>query len=212
MRTGPRLMGSPRHRDARSFPRPRSILLVPPSSRGRFVFEIILPYARLLFRVPSFQRLARIPFGTRALPALGFLPSSRPHPCASTIARPSTTALAFRPQVFSTSRRLAPRTGSQACFIPLPRPGFSCSRPSLSAQPTFPRREEPAPLALTVAHSPTEIGCHVRRPRLRGFDPREGAFRRFGYSPLRGRCLLQVSLLQVIISHRWPRLLEAIRP
>jgi hypothetical protein len=31
---------------------------------------------------------------------------------------------AFRPQVFSTSRRLAPLPASRACFIPQPRPGF----------------------------------------------------------------------------------------
>ena len=31
----------------------------------------------------------------------------------------------FRPQVFSTSRRLAPPPASRACFIPQPRPGFS---------------------------------------------------------------------------------------
>jgi hypothetical protein len=31
----------------------------------------------------------------------------------------------FRPQVFATSRRLAPPPASRACFIPQPRPGFS---------------------------------------------------------------------------------------
>jgi hypothetical protein len=31
----------------------------------------------------------------------------------------------FRPQVFSTSRRLAPPPALRACFIPQPRPGFS---------------------------------------------------------------------------------------
>jgi hypothetical protein len=31
----------------------------------------------------------------------------------------------FRPQRFARSRRLAPRSALQACFVPLPRPGFA---------------------------------------------------------------------------------------
>jgi len=42
----------------------------------------------------------------------------------------------FRPQVFSTSRRFPPRAGSRAYFIPLPRPGSSCSRSSPFTQPS----------------------------------------------------------------------------
>jgi len=212
MRTGPRLMGSPRQSR-------RALVSSPALDPARsavisrtIVYENILPYARLLFRVPSFQRLARIlSDSSSTCPWVPSLFATSPVPVHSSRGHPRPGS-SFRPQVFATSRRLAPRTGSRACFIPLPRPGFSCSRPSLFAQLTLPHRKEPAPLALPTPRSPTEVGCHVGRPRLRGFHPREGAFQRFGYSPPRGRCLLQVPLLQVTISHRWPRLLEAIRP
>jgi hypothetical protein len=50
---------------------------------------------------------------------------------------------AVRPQVFTTSRRLAPRYALRACFIPLARPGFS-----LQGLP--PRREPSRLVAATL--------------------------------------------------------------
>jgi len=41
----------------------------------------------------------------------------------------------FRPQRFTRSRRLAPRCALQACFIPLPRPGFALQGFVPSIQP-----------------------------------------------------------------------------
>jgi hypothetical protein len=66
---------------------------------------------------------------------LGLGPSSRLHPSAATSRTGSQTRTSIRPRVFSTPRRFAPRSGSQACFIPLPRPGSSRSGASLLAQP-----------------------------------------------------------------------------
>jgi len=40
-------------------------------------------------------------------------------------------------------------------------------------------------MPLFALDSPTEIGCHRKRPRLRGLDPREDAFARLSYSPRR---------------------------
>ena len=50
---------------------------------------------------------------------------------------------AVRPQVFATSRRLAPRYALRACFIPLARPGFSL-------QGLTPRREPSRLFAATL--------------------------------------------------------------
>jgi len=84
----------------------------------------------------------------------------------------------FRPRAFSAPRRLAPLSASRASFIPLPRPGF------LTVQGFLPLRSPPgsspfgAPLPFPPARSPPDcsFGCHVRASRLRGLDPRTGAF------------------------------------
>jgi hypothetical protein len=54
----------------------------------------------------------------------------------------------FRPQAFAASRRFAPRTRLRACFIPLPRPGFSLFRGFSPRAATLPRRKKHAPLPL----------------------------------------------------------------
>jgi len=114
-----------------------------------------------------------------------FRPSSRLHPTASTHREASHRLTSFRPQAFSASRRLPPRSGLQAYFIPLPRPGLACSGSSPLAQPSSLIDPSCAPLPLCAPRSPTEIGCRVERPRLRGFVPREIAFARLSYSPRR---------------------------
>jgi len=62
----------------------------------------------------------------------------------------------FRPQAFSTSRRFAPRIGSQAYFIPLPRPGFSSVQGLLPSRSLSLLIEESCPLAVSrpTAHAP----------------------------------------------------------
>jgi hypothetical protein len=83
----------------------------------------------------------------------------------------------FRPQVFSTSRRLAPPATLRACFIPLPRPGFSPFRD------VVPVPQGPWLVAVTLppcrcpARAHRRTGCHPRSPRLRGFAPRSDALR-----------------------------------
>jgi hypothetical protein len=139
----------------------------------------------LLFRAPSRHDLARLHFRGVELDLPRFRPSSRLHPTASTHREASHGLASFRPQAFAASRRLSPRSGLQACFIPLPRPGLACSGCSSLAQPSSLIDPSRAPLPLIAPRSPTEIGCHVERPRLRGFDPREIAFARLSYSPRR---------------------------
>lgn len=68
------------------------------------------------------------------------------------------TTAAVRPQVFTTSRRFAPRHTLRACFIPLARPGFSLQGLSLagSRHGSSPRS---CPLAVTASSAPL-----ARRP------------------------------------------------
>jgi hypothetical protein len=96
----------------------------------------------------------------------------------------------FRPQAFAASRRFAPRTRLRACFIPLPRPGFSLFRGFSPRAATLPHRKERAPMPLF--HRRSRTCFHFRRnqcastcdaPRLRGFYLRKAAFRESGYSP-----------------------------
>jgi hypothetical protein len=83
----------------------------------------------------------------------------------------------FRPQVFSTSRRLAPPPALRACFIPQPRPGFSVQGflPLRSASVSSTVGCLPA-LFRTGAHRLP--GCHTCPSGLRGFGPRSDAFDR----------------------------------
>lgn len=143
------------------------------------------PGSLLLLRVPSRQALARPLFRAHELDLPGFWSSSRLDQSASTHRGASHFPTTVRPRAFATPRRFTPRSGLQACFIPLPRPGFLSFRVFSPRAATLPHREEPAPLPSFIQSSPTEIGCHSGRPRLRGFDPREDAFARLSYSPHR---------------------------
>jgi len=69
-------------------------------------------------------------------------------------------------------------SASRASFIPQPRPGFFSVQGFLPYR--SPRDSSPlgAPLPSPLARSPPDcsVGCHVRASRLRGLDPRSGAF------------------------------------
>jgi hypothetical protein len=144
------------------------------------------PSALLLLRVPSPRSLcparlllrATCPFGPGS-PASGFRPSSRHHVHAATHARGSQPHAMLRPQAFAASRRFAPHARSQACFIPLPRPGFSSFKDFSRRTATLSRRQEPAPvpfLRAPLARLAPASTAHERR--LRGFYPCEDAFAR----------------------------------
>jgi hypothetical protein len=89
------------------------------------------------------------------------MPSSRLHPRAATIRERSQPLASFRPRAFSAPRRFPPRSGLQAYFIPLPRPGSRSFRGFSRRAATLARREEPAPLPL--AHEP--LTCLRRLPQ-----------------------------------------------
>ena len=65
------------------------------------------------------------PCGCVRAPSLRFLSPSRHRCLESTSRRGFQSSPMFRPQRFSHSRRFAPRCTLWACFIPLPRPGFT---------------------------------------------------------------------------------------
>jgi len=133
--------------------------------------------SRLLYGVPSRSSPAE-PFGA-ATPA-GVSSLFATSPMESTFAGVLRRTALFRPQAFATSRRFAPPSASRACFIPLPRPGFSPFRGFSRSASSLSRRKRLAPVLLAPSRSPAETGCHARAPQLRGFSPRIEAFLRVG--------------------------------
>ena len=88
----------------------------------------------------------------------------------------------FRPQRFSRSRRFAPLSALWACFIPLPRPGFTLQ--GLSPQPSHRDSSPRCPLLslTTLASRRVAPTVQLLPSRLQGFDP--------GCDPLRrAKCL-----------------------
>jgi hypothetical protein len=138
----------------------------------------------LLFRVPTSQLLAQS-LSARALPCLGFSPSSRHPSSAATFRAGSQACATFRHPVFSTARRFSPHSSLQAYFIPQPRPG---SRPFRGFSPhtaTLPHRKELPPGRWTSPPEIAPVRHRARRlaptatrfgPRLRGLHPCEAAF------------------------------------
>lgn len=100
------------------FPCPRETRPSRPSARCFHPASLYL--LRCLFRAPS-RSPPLLPFGRSVLP--GSRPSSRHHPSESTSRGGSQGPAPFRPQAFAASRRFAPRSGSEACFILEPRSG-----------------------------------------------------------------------------------------
>jgi hypothetical protein len=81
------------------------------------------------------------------------------------------TAVAFRPQVFPTSRRFAPRSALRACFIPLARLGFPLQGFPLPGSRTSSRRPLPSCRLPPVPLSPK--GATSRRVGFRALLPLE---------------------------------------
>jgi len=109
----------------------------------------------LPFEAPSPDLPIALGLRVGDLSCLGFLPHrgvpKGVHLCAGM------PALAkFRPQVFPTSRRLAPPLASRACFIPQPRPGFFRSGASPRLARASALRRDLTPMPLVLACSPTE--------------------------------------------------------
>ena len=97
--------------------------------------------SRLLFGVPSpFLLAARL----RAAVLPGFRPSSRHHRKRPLVRESPSIPASFRPQVFSTSRRLAPLSTLRVYCAPQPRPGFSPSR-GFSRSTAVPTRRRSVP-------------------------------------------------------------------
>ena len=111
---------------------------------------------------------------------------------------------AFRPQVFSTSRRLSPPPASQACFIPRPRPGFVSVQGFVPDSQRATARRRCLPPCRSDAPAHRQAGCHRHARRLRGVAPRIDAFRRTRrLDPARGRSPLRVlSSLRYQLGHR----------
>jgi hypothetical protein len=150
----------------------RALSTTPVSERGGRIPSSRSPERTVRF-IPSCSRssseflrsLSRpFPFGIRQLP--GSLPLFATSPGASTRLEGSQVLDTFRPQVFSTSRRLSPPPALRACCIPQPRPGtFARSGASFSAQLPLPRRKRAAPLPLlTGPLSGTSSGVHDPAP------------------------------------------------
>jgi hypothetical protein len=105
--------------------------------------ELILSRLRL-FRAPSLRLLAHH-LSVRASPAWVLGPP-RDITRAQPRNRDSSHAIAsFRPQAFSAFRRLPPRSGLQACFIPQPRPGSLPFRGFSPRAATLPLRKDVPP-------------------------------------------------------------------
>jgi hypothetical protein len=104
----------------------------------------------------------RLPWGLHPLRDV-----SSASPLSTSIPGPSM----FRPQRFSRSRRLAPRCPLQACFILLPRPGFSLQGVTPPTQPNH-LVDGPSLRAVGTYRLPPVARRRqqpVRRPR--GLDP-----------------------------------------
>jgi hypothetical protein len=119
----------------------------------------------------------------------------------------------FRPQRFSRSRRLPPLSTLRACFIPLPRPGFTPQGISPLPSRATRRRAVPSCRLPTFASSRVAPTVQLRPARLQGFDP--------GSDPLRpAECLvlptarspLEFSLLRAFFRSPWRRLRASSAP
>jgi len=113
-------------------------------------------------------------------PSLRFLSPSRHRCFESTSRRGSQSSPTFRPQRFSRSRRFAPRCTLRACFIPLPRPGFTVQ--GVSPPPGQHDSSPCRPLLSLPAFTSSRVAptVQLQPPRLQGFDPGSGPLRQAG--------------------------------
>jgi len=118
---------------------------------------------------PTSRVSRKQPAATRAAPSLRFLASPR-HPRRRSARRSECQpAAAFRPQVFSTSRRFAPHVASRACFIPQARPGFTLQGLLLPGSRAASRRSLPScRYRLAPAASRALLPPRVRCPPAAG--------------------------------------------
>ncbi len=135
---------------------------------------------RLFFRVHSCLSPASMP-GSIEAPPLGSSSPSRHRPAESTLDEVPASS-SFRPQRFSRSRRFPPPLASWACFIPLPRPGFTLQGFLPAAQP-FPPRRWTVPSCRLVL-------CTCREPKLSAPVAEYPASRAFFQAAI--RCVTQV--------------------
>jgi len=181
-----------------------------------------VPLNNLLRIIPScsgssseFLRSLLPPSPFRAWALLpGSLPSSRHHRVRPLISRTSQVLDTFRPQVFTTSRRLSPHPAlgllssrSRVQDLPLVQ-GLP-----ISAQRSCPRRNDLPPCRCD--HLPlakTNPDGHGRHPRLRGLDPRRSSrTTRLVVSLPRGRTPLRVSSPPGPSHPPWSRLIRDLR-
>jgi hypothetical protein len=86
----------------------------------------------------------------------------------------------FRPQAFSTSRRVAPSPVLRAYCIPLPRVGFGPFRGFSRFAAALTRRQAVPPCRCRYGHSLPRLAATAKSARLRGFAPQIGAFLEVG--------------------------------
>jgi len=153
---------------ARLFPCEHPNPIDRPPGVARLVSSFVL-------RVPSPEllrlRLRSFPFGPSTLP--GFLPSSRHHRARPLSPARIPTLATFRPQAIPASRRLSPRSGSGACFIPEPRTG-PCPFRGFSLRAARRLVAVVCPLAVGLTLLGTNLPARpstAALPRLRGFAP-----------------------------------------
>jgi hypothetical protein len=168
------------------------IAIAPPSLRNFLGPEFNSPRVRRsleFLRLPCLAHPSSEENRCTYLPRfLALLATSRA--CVHFSARLPNSSHTLRPQVFATSRRFSPHSRSRAYFIPLPRPGPSCSGSSPLAQPPLLIGESVPPCRCSRrAHR--RSGVRAPNPRLRGLHPRQSA------------------LLRAPIIHRSPRSLPS---
>jgi hypothetical protein len=156
------------------FPGPSSLPNQPSPDSFRSRVHSLLSF--LLFGVPS-PFLLVVPLGPTRPARVSSLFAAPPQVSTRRWSTPAPAT--FRPQVFSTSRRLAPPAASRVYCTPQPRPGFSVQGflPIRSRPDSSPVR---ASVPLSPRCSPTCAGCHNESPRLRGLAPRSDAFLEVG--------------------------------
>jgi hypothetical protein len=169
-------LGSPRRLTRGCF-HPRDYRLISPDRSLVICYDPELILSRLrLFRAPSLRLLAHR-LSAKALPAWVLGPLRDITRAQPPNRDDSHAVTSFRPQAFPAFRRLPPRSGLQAYFIPQPRPGSLPFRGFSSRAATLPFRKELPPGRLLppradrLAPAATRFG-----PRLRGLHPRETAF------------------------------------
>lgn len=133
-------------------------------------FVLELPY-----RVPSLSSPALVLSGVGFTARVSSLFATSPG--ASTHLEGSQDLDTFRPQVFSTSRRLSPHSGFRACFIPQAASRALCSFRGFHLRAAIvPLRYDLPPCrCVRQPLARTNPDGHRWRPRLRGLHPRRSS-------------------------------------